>query len=115
MARQLEAAPVQGRTARGLHRVDDLGRGDRPEQAAAVAGTRRQGDLEALELALDLVGLAQVADLAGVAGPLDDRDLLLGALGPRNREALRKQVVAAVAVLDLDDVAGGCRGPTPPE
>ena len=34
-------------------------------------------------------------------------DLLLGALGPRDREALREQVVAAVAVLDLDHVAGG--------
>src|SRR5689334_5007097 len=105
--RQLEPATVERRTAGGLDRVDDLGRRDRAEQPAAVAGPRRQRDLEAGQLGLDLVGLAQVADLAGLAGPLDDDDLLLGALAPLDREALRQQVVAAVAVLDLDDVAGG--------
>ena len=69
VTRQLEPAPVQRRTAGGLDRVDDLGRGDRAEQAAAVAGARRQRDLEAGELVLDLVGLAQVADLTGRRGP----------------------------------------------
>ena len=82
VAGQLEPAPVEGRAAGGLDRVDDLGRGDRAEQPAAVAGAGRQADLEALELALDLVGVAEVADLAGRTGPLDGRDLLLGALGP---------------------------------
>src|SRR4029450_6535250 len=36
---------------------------------------------------------------------------LLRALGPKDREALREQVVTAVAVLDLDDVAGGAEAP----
>ena len=105
VAGQLEPAPVEGRAAGGLDRVDDLGRGDRAEQAAAVAGPGRQRDLEALELGLDLAGLAEVADLPRRAGPLDRRDLLLGALGPADRETLGQQVVAALAVLDLDHVA----------
>ena len=63
-------------------------------------------DGQRLQLGLDLAGVAEVADLAGVAGPLDLGDLLLGALGPVDRRAARHQVVAAVAVGDLDDVAG---------
>src|SRR5829696_8633525 len=52
LTRQLETAPVQQRAARGLDRVDDLGWGDRTEQPAAVAGPRRQRDLELRELVL---------------------------------------------------------------
>jgi len=46
------------------------------------------------------------ADLAGAARALDLRHLLLAALGPGNRQAPGDEVVAAVAVLDLDHVAG---------
>src|SRR3712207_8328896 len=49
LTRQLETAPIQRRPARRLHRVDDLGRGDRAEQPATVAGPRRQRDLELRE------------------------------------------------------------------
>src|SRR5262249_25423634 len=80
--------------------------GDRAEEAAAVAGARGQAHGQRLQLAADLLGVAQVADLPGAAGPLDRGDLLLAALGPRDREAARHQVVTAVAVTDLDDVAG---------
>ena len=70
---------------------------------------RRTGDddSEALELLLDLLGVRQVADLTGIAGALDLRDLLLAAARPLDREAAGHEVVAAVAVLDLDDVARG--------
>ena len=71
VARQLDAAPVQVGAAGGLDRLLHLGRGDRAEQAAAGAGPRRQRDLQRLELRLDLVGVAQVADLPGRPGPLD--------------------------------------------
>src|SRR4029453_4736807 len=101
-----EPGTVERRTTGGLDRVDDLGRGDRAEQPATVAGARRQRDLETGELVLDLVGVAQVADLTGLAGPLDDRDLLFRALGPAHGETLREQVVAAAAVLALDEFRG---------
>ena len=42
----------------------------------------------------------------GVARALDLHDLLLGALGPGDGGAARDEEVAAVAVGDLDDVAG---------
>ncbi len=45
--------------------------------------------------------------LAGRAGGLDRLDLLLATTGPRHGEALRDQVVAAEAVLDVNDIAGG--------
>ena len=80
--------------------------GDRAEQPAVLAGAGAQPNGELLQLGLDLAGVAQVADLAGVAGPLDLGDLLLGALGPGDRGAARHEEVAAVAVGDLDDVAG---------
>src|SRR3954464_6247644 len=106
VARHLETPAVEGRTPGGLDGVHDLGRGDRAEQASTGAGPRGQRDLEGGQLLLHPVRLAEVADLAGVARPLDDRDLLLGALAPPDGETLREQVVAPVAVLDLDDVAG---------
>ena len=108
-ARQLDLALVEHRATGGLDRVGDLGRGDRAEEPPALAGPRRQGDLQALELALDLVGVAEVANLAAGTRPLDRVDLLLGTLGPRDREALGQQVVAAVAVLDLDNIAGSAK------
>ena len=52
-------------------------------------------------------GGLDVADRASVAGALDRVDLLLATAGPADREAARDEEVAAVAVLDLDDVAGG--------
>ena len=80
-----------------------------PVPARAVSET-----LQRLELGLDLLGVPEVADLPGRTGPLDRADLLLAALGPGDREALRQQVVTAVAVLDLDDVAGRAEaGDTP--
>ena len=63
--------------------------GDGAEQAAALAGPDRQLDRERLELALDLAGLAEVADVADLAAALDRGDLLLAATGPADRGAAR--------------------------
>ena len=61
----------------------------------------------ASSLALISLGVVVVADRARGAGGLDRLDGLLAAAGPADAEATRDEVVAAVAVLDLDDVAGG--------
>src|SRR6266487_1098136 len=106
-AGQLEPALVQVRTTGALDGFGDLGRGDRAVETTARAGAYGNLHRERLETGLHLVGVAQVADLASPAGALDDRDLLFRAAAPRDREPLRKQVVAPVAALDLDNVAGG--------
>ena len=54
----------------------------------------------------DLGGVIRATDFACVTGALDALDLLLGATGPADRLALGQEEVTAVAVLDLDDVAG---------
>src|SRR5690606_14638283 len=58
------------------------------------------------ELLGDLLGGAEVADRPRVTRLADRGDLRLRAAGPPDRVPTRQQVVAAVAVLDLDDVAG---------
>ena len=55
----------------------------------------------------NLLRLLERPDLAGGARVADDRDLLLTALGPGHGVPPGDKVVAAVAVLDLDDVPGG--------
>src|SRR4029453_15108376 len=54
-----------------------------------------------------LGGVLLALDRTSVAGTPDGLDLLLGALGPADRQAARQEVVGAVTVLHLDDVAGG--------
>src|SRR5439155_6745434 len=107
VAGQLDAAPVEVGTAGRGDRRGDLGRRDRAEQPAGVARAGAERVRLGLKRGLDLGGVTQIADLPGRAGPLDLRDLLLRALGPRDRIALGQQVVTAVAVLDLHHVAGG--------
>ena len=110
----ISIAAVDVGAARGLDGVSDVGDGHRAEEPAGLAGAGRQLHLERLELGLDLLRVADVLDLADLAGPLDGRDLRLGALGPADRVAAGHEVVAAVAVLDLDDVAGGTETGRPP-
>jgi hypothetical protein len=50
--------------------------------------------------------VVEVANLPRPLGAPDRVDLLLGAPRGDDRHLARQQVVAAVAVLDLDDVAG---------
>src|SRR4051812_3129314 len=105
VARQLEPPLVQVGTAGALDRGGHLGRSDRTVEPATVTGADSHLDRELLERRLDLVGVPEVAHLAGRAGPLDDVDLLFGTAGPRNRERLRQQVVAPITALDVHDVA----------
>ena len=78
--RQLDAAAVQHRAAGGLDRVDDVGRGDRAEQPAALA---RHGLVSvtdsALSWAATSLGLTEVADLADLAGPCGSRAICFSA------------------------------------
>ena len=87
--------------------VGDLADGHRTEQTTTGTGAHLDGDGLGLELGLDLLGVAEVADGARGASSLDRLDLLLATAGPPQREATGDEVVAAVAVLHLDDVAGG--------
>ena len=104
---QLDAALVDLRATGSLDRRSDVGRGDGTEETTGVAGADGQTDLDALEPGLDLVGLLDGRDLVDLARTTDLRDVLLATLGPADREVPRDQVVASVAVLDVDDFAGG--------
>src|SRR5690242_10605072 len=106
VAGQLDALAIEQRSAGGLDRRGDVGSGDRAEQPAVLAGTRFELDDQLLEVVLDLARVAEVADLSRVARALDLADLLLGALGPGDRCTSGDEEVAAVAVSNLDDVAG---------
>src|SRR5690606_32478630 len=102
----LDATAVELGAARGLHRLDDVLGRHRAEQAAALTRPHRQLDLQPAELLGDLLGGAEVADRPRLAGLADRGDLGLRAAGPADRVPARQQVVAAVAVLDLNHVAG---------
>src|SRR4051812_8578296 len=103
---ELDPTLVQGRTAGGLDRIGDVRGGDRAEQPALGPSAGGQTDRERLELVGHDVGRRAVPDLADVATLADQRRLLLRATVGDGGQALRDKEVAAVAVLDLDDVAG---------
>src|SRR5699024_898739 len=103
----LDPTLVQVRTTGGLHGLGDVRGCDRTEQAATLDGALLETHSERVDLSLDLTCLLQGADGTGATGTLDEVDLLLAAPRPRNREPAGKQVVTAVTVLHLDDVAGG--------
>src|SRR5699024_4058575 len=88
---QLDALAIEQRPARVLDRGGDVGLRDRTEQLAFLARARVDVHSQLLEVALDLLSVTEVADVAGVASALDLRDLLLGALAPRDRRALRDE------------------------
>jgi hypothetical protein len=50
--------------------------------------------------------VTEVAHLPHLTSAADLRDLLLGAAGGQNGHSLRDEVIASVAVLDLDEVTG---------
>src|SRR5690606_666975 len=60
---------------------------------------------QVLQLLLQLVSVLQTANPTGFLDATDGLDLLLRALGGDDGQVARQQVVAGVAVLDLDDVA----------
>src|SRR5690606_18842496 len=103
----LDLAAVQLRAAGVLDGRGDVGGGDRTEEASLLAGVRLDGHRGLLERALELLGLLEGLDLAGLATLGDRVDLLLTTLGPAGRQTTGDEVVAGVPGLDVDDVARG--------
>ena len=64
-------------------------------------------DVLTLQSGLQFVGMLDAANGLDLACPADCVGLALGSLAGGDRQATRKQIVAAVAVLDLDGIAGG--------
>ena len=79
----------------------------RENSEGEYAGVGGDGDGLGLEVALDRLGLLEGLHRADLTALGDGVDLLLAALGPRRREAATEEEVAGIAVLDVDDVAGG--------
>src|SRR5436305_6437087 len=71
VAGQLDPAAVEVGAAGRPDGRDDIERRDRTDQPPTAAGPRRQAHLEPLELGLDLVDVAEAADLPGGPGALD--------------------------------------------
>src|SRR5262249_42147025 len=100
-----DPAAVDVDAALRLDRRGDVGRGDGPEQLAALAGARRDLDAHAVELRgpglrrLDVAGLLCRAVAPHRLGLGDD------ALRGLHREAARHEVIARVPVGHIDDVA----------
>src|SRR3954447_1656264 len=72
LARHVDGPPVERGTARGTDGVDDIARRDRAEETAGVArrlGLHREGELA--EVACDLLGVVEVADLPRPLRALD--------------------------------------------
>src|SRR4051794_18936560 len=92
-----------GATDRGGDVTDRHG----AEQPATVTGSHRQLEGGVLKPRLDGLGVVEVTDLATGPGGFDRLDGPLAASGPADREATWNEEVPAVAVTNLDDVAGG--------
>src|SRR5690606_11396656 len=92
------------------HRGDALGDllgGDGTEETAVLAGALGDDERLGLEGRLERLRVLDVGDRTLAARRTDLVELTLTTLGPRGRETAGHEVVAGVAVLDLDDVAGG--------
>src|SRR5699024_723316 len=79
---------------------------DRTDEPARVTGTHRNNGGEVRELVAYGVRVFNRCDLTLAPSSGHLVDLALRTLGPRGSKAPGKQVVARVAVLDLDDFAG---------
>jgi UDP-N-acetylglucosamine 1-carboxyvinyltransferase len=108
MAPEVHHPLVQRWATRRPDRVDDVGGGDRAEKLSAGAGGlgRHGNSAQTRECTGDLPSVVEVADLPGLLGSTNRRHLLLRALGGRDGQPAREQVIACVAVLDLYEVAG---------
>src|SRR5262249_43816143 len=87
----------------------DVSSRDRAEQlASARRGAGGQSDRAELDKpGFDLVRVVEIADGTRLLGATDGLYLLLRALSGQDGQPAGEQVIAAVAVLDLDDIAGG--------
>src|SRR6266540_2580165 len=104
---EVDTAPIDAGPARLRDRVDDLRCGDRAEQPAFLAGLGWDHQPERLEMGGHGPGLLEVGDLTVGAAGADALRLADGTRRGEPREVAGQQVVAPVAVGDLDDVPGG--------
>ena len=103
--RQVHVAFVDLQPARFADRVGDVLRGDRAEQAAVGAGLLGDRQHRAVEQVDVLLGFLDRLARRALGGLLALADRLDRALGGRLGELARDQVVAQVALRDVDDVA----------
>ena len=104
---QVDATTVELRATGGGHRGGDVGGGDPPEQAATLTGASRHANRQTGQPPGERLRLLVRGHLAGGARPAERLDLLLGTPGGLDGQPAGQEVVAAVAALDLDGVAGG--------
>src|SRR5690606_24741258 len=102
----LGPATVDLRTTGGDDRLGDVTGGHGAEQTSALTGPGRDGDRGSLQGRLGGLGVVLGLVGAGLAPGQDRVSLLLATLGPGGAQLAGQQVVAGVAVLDLDDVTG---------
>src|SRR5699024_11111807 len=104
---ELDGAAVDVLVEHLLDGLGDLLGGDRAEEAAVLAGALGEDEGLRLERGLQRLRLLDAGDRTLAAGRTDLVELTLTALGPRGRETAGHEEVASVAVLDVDDIAGG--------
>ena len=102
---ELDALAVDVHVELSLDRVGDHGSGDGTKQDALVANLDVNGDLLAIEGLLERGGVGQTDGLALLDVVAALLKLLQVALGSRNGELLREEIVLGVALSDIDDVA----------
>src|SRR5690606_17156579 len=102
---EVELTAVELDAGLGQHRLGDVGGGDRAEELALATGLRRDGDHGGHQLAGDVLGGGAGCRILDVARATHRLGLGLGTLGGDEREPLRQEEVAGVAVGDVADVA----------
>src|SRR5207248_6035787 len=88
-----------------LHRLGDVGRGHRAEKAALASGSRLDGDRASLELRGKGLRALALASLACLAIAPHRVGLLLTYSRCLQRATARTEIVARVAVGDVDEIA----------
>ena len=102
---ELDALAVDVHIELGLDRVGDHGSSDGTEEDALLADLGVDGDLLAIELGLEGLGVGQTNGLALLDVVTALLELLEVTLGSSNGELLRNQLVLGVTLSDVDDVA----------
>ena len=96
---------------RGLRLRERFGRGGtdvglhRAEQLARIPSPGGEVDGQLLQLAAHFLSVVHTSDFARCTAALDAVNLLFGTACPADRKSPRHEIVAAVTVLDLDNVA----------
>ena len=100
----LHGALIDRRSTGLLDCGSDIASGHRAKQLAGVTGPSGQVDGHILQLTTHFLGVIQPANLPGGTAALDAINLLLCTTCLANREPAGNKEVAAVTVLDLNDV-----------